>query len=255
MNLMLGKLPAAPDSRDLLLGKYLRPESLPSIPSTFGHQTTFPKVGWGMLGNDEYGDCAIAGPAHETMLLTKLGGYPASFSTQSVLSDYSRITGFDPNAGVPGSNPTDQGSNVRDVARFRRSTGMIDALGHRHKIAAFVAVNPGVSAHVRAATYLFETLGIGFQVPSSAMDQFQAGQPWTVVHGSPIEGGHYVCGVGCSPKGIYVITWGTLQLMSWAFFAKYCDESYAYLSTEDLKGGKSPEGFNLAALQKDLAAL
>lgn len=255
MQLKLGKRPATRDDRDLTLGTYLRSETLPLVPATFGHQLTFPKAGWGMLGNDEYGDCAIAGPAHETMLLTKLGGFPASFSTASVLSDYSRITGFDPNAGVPGANDTDQGSNVRDVARFRRATGMLDANNHRHKIAAFVAVNPRISAHVRAATYLFEVLGIGFEVPDSAMQQFQDGKPWTVVPGSSIEGGHYVCGVGCDARGIWVITWGTLQLMTWKFFTTYCDEAYAYLSTEDLKANRSPEGFNLVALKADLAAL
>ena len=34
-----------------------------------------------MLGNDEWGDCAWAGPAHETMLLSAEGGAAATFTT------------------------------------------------------------------------------------------------------------------------------------------------------------------------------
>ena len=255
MTLYFGKLPAKRDSRDLLLASYLDDSKLPKIPATFGHQTAFPRAGWGMLGNDEFGDCAIAGPAHETMLWTKLGGHYATFTTAGVLSDYSAITGFDPHAGPPGENPTDQGSNVRDVARYRQTVGMKDAHGRRHKIGAYVALDPRNEAHVRAAVYLFDGIGLGFMVPDSAMEQFNAGEPWDVVPGAQIEGGHYVPIVGVTASGPVCVTWGRVQGMTWDFFGAYADESYAYLSTEALTGGKSPEGFDVAALKLDLAAV
>src|SRR6202035_3127836 len=100
--------------RDLLFRTYVQEAALPTPPAQFGHETLFGPKAWGMLGNDEWGDCAWAGPAHETMILTTEGGHAASFTTAGVLSDYSAGTGFDPNAGSPGSNPTDKGSNVRD---------------------------------------------------------------------------------------------------------------------------------------------
>lgn len=256
MPLRLGKLPATHDPRDLVLGTYLADTVvLPQIPASVGHYQLLPKSGWGMLGNDEYGDCAWAGPAHETMLWTKLGGHAATFTTADVLADYAAGTGFDPNAGPPGANPTDQGSNVRDVANYRRKTGIVDAHGHRHKIGAYVAVHPDNFAHCRAAVYLFGALGIGFQVPQSAMTQFENHQPWDVVPGSPVEGGHYVPVLGIDPVYLYVVTWGRIQVMTRRFFATYCDEAYAYLSVEQLTNGKSPEGFNLAQLTADLPAV
>lgn len=255
MTLRLGKLPATTDHRDLRLGAYLNAAKLPTIPPIFGHQALFPAAGWGMLGNDEYGDCAWAGPAHETMLLTKLGGHPATFTTAGVLADYAAGTGFDPHAGPPGNNPTDQGSNVRDVARYRQKTGIVDAHKTRHKIAAYVSVDPSNTSHVAAAMYLFEAAGIGIEFPTSAMDQFNNGEPWDVVAHASIDGGHYVPLVGKDMDFFYVVTWGKLQRMTRRFFAKYCDEVWAFLSNEDLTAGKSPEGFASAQLQNDLRAI
>jgi hypothetical protein len=88
------------------------------------------------------------------------------------------------------------------------------------------------------------------------MTQFSAGQPWTVVAGSPIEGGHDIPFVGFDGTWIYVITWGKVQKMSVEFFVKYCTEAWAKLSLEFINGkGVSPEGFNLTQLQVDLAAI
>jgi hypothetical protein len=107
-----------------------------------------------------------------------------------------------------------------------------------------------------AAMHIFSAVGAGLQLPDSAQDQFQNGQPWSPVPGSQIEGGHYVSGVGRNADGNFVVvTWGALQEMTPAFYQRYNDESLAYLSEEFLTAGVSPEGFNLQQLQADLAAL
>lgn len=252
MALQLGKKPATQDSRDLLFGKYTL--ALPSAPAQFGHETLYGPKAWGMLGNDQWGDCAWAGPAHETEILTALGGQPVIFTTQGVLSDYSAGTGFDPNAGPSGSNSTDQGSNVRDVLDYRVKTGIVDVGGKRHKIGAYVKLNEKDLSQVLAAAYAFECVGLGIQFPGSAMDQFNNGKPWDVVKGAQVEGGHYIPLVA-KRENLEIITWGALQQMTEAFFAAYCDEAWAYISAEDLKAGKSPEGFDLQQLQADLAAV
>jgi hypothetical protein len=252
--LSLGKLPATEDHRDLLFSRYVEEPALPTPPAQFGHETLFAPKAWGMLGNDEWGDCAWAGPAHETMLLTTEGGHAATFTTAGVLSDYSAGTGFDPKAGPPGNNSTDKGSDVRAVLGYRVKTGIVDAAGNRHKIGAYVKLATGNLTQLYEALYLFQVVGIGIQVPSTAMDQFNTGKPWDVVAGATIEGGHYV---PCVAKRdvIEVVTWGALQGMTEAFFTTYCDEAWAYLSTEDLQNGVDPEGFNLTQLRADLAAL
>jgi hypothetical protein len=253
-DLKLGKRPATEDKRDLMFAKYVQATALPTPPDQFGHETVIGAKDWGMLGNDQWGDCAWAGPAHETMLLTIEGGNPATFTSDGVLTDYSAGTGFDPTAGPSGSNPTDKGSNVRSVLKYRVKTGIIDASGTRHKIGAFVKLDPKNLDQLAQAMYLFQAVGIGIEFPGSAMTQFNAGEPWDVVPGATIEGGHYIPLVA-KRDNLEVITWGALQQMTVAFFQAYCDEAWAYISTEDLQADKDPEGFDLTTLKQDLAAL
>jgi hypothetical protein len=253
--LKLGKQPATKDPRDLMFAKYVDESQLPTPPAQFGHESLFSPTGWGMLGNDEWGDCAWAGPAHETMLLSKEGGNAATFDTAGVLSDYSAGTGFDPHAGPPGQNPTDQGSNVRAVLDYRSKTGIVDTSGKRHQIGAFIKLEPKNLTHIFQALYLFQVVGIGIEFPEFAMGQFNKKEPWDVIPNAPEpEGGHYVCCVG-KKANIDVVTWGALQQMTVAFFEKYCDEAWTYISEEDLKEGKNLEGFNVEQLKTDLAAL
>lgn len=252
--LKLGKQPATEDKRDLMFAKYLNKAQLPAPPAQFGHETLFGPKDWGMLGNDQWGDCAWAGPAHETMILTTEGGHPATFTTQGVLSDYAAGTGFNPNDGAPGQNPTDRGSNVRDVLKYRQKTGIIDANNTRHQIGAYVKLSTKDLDQVLEAMYLFEVVGIGIEFPDSAMDQFNNGQPWDVVPGAKVTGGHYIPLVA-KRENLEVVTWGALQQMTDAFYQTYCDEAWAYISAEDLQSGKSPEGFDLQQLQADLAAV
>ena len=156
--------------------------------------------------------------------------------------------------GAPGHNPTDKGSDVRKVLAYRRKTGIIDAAGKRHQIGAFVKLEAKNLTHIYQAMYLFQAVGIGIEFPGSAMEQFNKGEPWSVVAGAQIEGGHYV---PCIAKraNIEIVTWGALQQMTVEFFEKYCDEAWAYISTEDLQKEASPAGFDLSQLKADLAKL
>jgi hypothetical protein len=248
----LGKKPATYDKRDLLFVSYEKPASvsLPHVPKRFGHGSLVSS--WGMLGNDQYGDCVFAGSAHETMLWNAEANHNVSFNDTSVLSDYSAVTGFNP------ANPnSDQGTEVRQALDYRRSTGVVDATGTRHKIGGYVALEPGNWDQLLQATYIFSAVGIGIEFPGSAMDQFNQGKPWSVVPGASIEGGHYIPVVGHpSASMVSVVTWAEKIAMTRAFYEKYCDEAYAILSEEMLSSkGKSREHFDLAQLQADLAAL
>lgn len=245
----LGKQRATYDKRDLQFAAYRGVGTLPPAPRTFGHETTIAPKGWGMLGNDSVGDCVFAGAAHETMLWTAERGTPAQFDEAHVISDYSAVTGYNPN-----DPSSDQGTDVRAALSYRRKTGILDARGSRHKIGAFLALEPGNHVHLYEALYLFGAVGIGIEVPTSAMDQFDGGKVWSVVHGANIEGGHYIPLVARRTH-LECVTWGQVQGMTDAFYAKYCDEAWAILSTEMLVGGKTLEGFDLAQLHADLKAV
>lgn len=249
----LGKLPASPEAKDIRLLSLLEASAiLPLAPVGFGHDHLIPANGWGMLGNDTYGDCVWAGAAHETMLLNMMNGRKVNFRPYDVLSDYAKVTGFDPATGYG-----DNGTNVHDALNYRRNRGVRDALGRRHKIGAFVSLEPRDWKQMLGALRAFDFVAIGFEFPHSADRQFAAGKPWTYVPGSQIEGGHYVPVVGRPGLArIDVLTWGQVQGMTRTFYEHYADEAYGVLSLEALNAsGVTPEGLNLDALRAALAAL
>jgi len=242
----LGKLAATEDGRDLKFAHY-RTTPLPKHPAQFGHENLVKS--WGMLGNDRYGDCVFAGAAHETIMLNLEAQRALKFSDDAVLSDYAAVTGFRKN-----DPSTDQGTNVRDAMKYRQSTGIVDASGARHRIGAYVSIDVEDIDSMLEAIYLFGCIGIGVRFPNSAMDQFNAGKPWSVVRRSRVEGGHYVPLVAKRDM-LMCVTWGKLQPVTDSFIQTYCDEAWAFISPEALTGGKSLEGFDAATLEQDLMAL
>jgi hypothetical protein len=244
----LGKKPARTGAIKLRFAAYADVAALPTPPGVFGHAGLISS--WPMFANDQYGDCVWAGAAHETMLLTKEAGNTITFTDADVLSDYAAVTSF--NSSDPS---TDQGTDLQAAASYRRKTGIIDATGHRHTVASYLALEPGNIQDILLAAYLF-VCGVGLQLPFSALDQAAKGQVWDVVQGSPNEGGHYVPLFGRQADGLLVfVSWGAIQTATQRFVQTYCDEAIAYLSQEDLVNQKSPDGFDYATLTADLARL
>jgi len=245
----LGKKPARPGAVRLKFSDYATISRLPTPPASFGHGAKV-TTAWNMLGNDAYGDCVWAGAAHEHLLWNYEAGVAVPFNEKCVLSDYSAVTGFNPN-----DPNTDQGTDMQAAASYRKKTGILDAHGKRHKVGAYLAIQPGnLDEHLTAA-YIFGLVGLGITFPNTAMDQFNTGHPWDVAAGSQIDGGHYIPLISRSAGMSIVLTWGREQFMTDAFFKANNDESIVYVSTDFLSGGLSPDGFDLEHLNADLAAL
>lgn len=252
-----GKKPARINSVQLKLAAYFdHTVVLPKIPMEFGHEQQVSS--WGMLANDRAGCCVFAGGGHEEILWNDEGGRPVTFSDDSVLSDYTAVTGYDPSQTDPvtGENPTDQGTDMQVAASYRRRVGLLDATGVRHRVAAYAALTPGDPGQLATAAYIFGAVGIGLRCPDYMESAFEAGEPWDVRPGVPnIVGGHYVPVVGRLANGNFlVVTWGRIQQMTPMFYRRFCDEGIVYFSPEFMTAGKSPEGFNAAQLQADLQA-
>lgn len=243
----LGKKPARKDSVLFKLDAY--DTALAEPPKTVAHWGLVND--WqGMMGNDNLGDCVCAEAGHGTIYLNKLAGKTIAITTADVVAMYSAVTGYTP------SDPnSDQGTDMQAAASWRRTTGLADAQGNRHKIVAYLDLGAANKDNLKKAIYYFGNAGIGFQFPSYAMAEFTAGQTWHVKAGGSIDGGHDVLACGYDSRYIYCVSWGKLIRMTWGFFAKYCDEALVYLSSEMLINGKSLEGFNLPSLQTDLAQL
>jgi hypothetical protein len=105
---------------------------------------------------------------------------------------------------------------------------------------------------------LFGSVGVGVQLPQSALDQFADFMPWDVVPGSASAGGHYIPVVGRNSAGYFlVITWGRLQAVSAQFISQYADEAVICLSSDWVSSTsqKSPRGIAFNELQQDLVKL
>lgn len=212
--------------------------------------SSFPSPG--MLGNDIYGDCVEAGNGHIVEQQTFIGqGTEAAVTDAEVLAEYTRITGFNPND--PNS---DQGTELQAGLDDFRKNGV-----NGHKIAAFAQLDPANIDDVKLAVSEFGAVSIGFEFPASAMQQFNAGQPWTVVNGSPIDGGHCVIVMGYDSNHLKVITWGQVQLMGYDFWNKYVagngGEAWVVIDSEwvNTASGKDIEGVDKFAFGAQFAAL
>ncbi len=251
MPLKLGKKPAREGAITFRFARYFDKTALPTPPKVFGRYGAVHN-NWEMLANDAYGDCVWAGAAHETILWRTAQRRKVDFDDKGVLSDYAAATGFNPRDPL-----SDNGTDMQEAASYRRKTGILDADGNRHKVDAYAAIEPGDVDTLMLSTYLFGAAGVGIRFPVSAEQQFDAQQPWDVVTGSRIDGGHYIPVVGRNSAGhLLCVTWGRLHAMTVEFFKAYCDEAIAYISVDWLNNDLiSPRGYDLEALKRDLAAI
>jgi hypothetical protein len=205
---------------------------------------------WGMMLNDNLGDCTCAAPGHMIQQWTYYAGHEVVPPDSTILKAYEAVGGYNPND--PG---TDNGANMLDVLNYWRKTG-IDG----HKILAYVSVDPKNLTEVKQAVELFGNVYLGIQLPVSAQNE----RAWTVPSGGIYSaqgqpgswGGHAIPVMAYSSKTLTCITWGARLKMSWNFFEDYTDELYAVLSQDWVaKSGVAPSKLNLAQLQTDLAAL
>lgn len=248
MTLKLGKLPARPGAVKLKFSNYVDTTVLPKPPASFGHERLVNQ--WGMLGNDQVSDCVIAGGLHEVLLWNKEAGRTVRLDDATAIHNYSDITGYNP------ADPnTDQGTDMAAAASYRRTTGLVDADGNRHKIGAYVMLQPGNLTELWYATYLFDGVGIGVAFPSQWMDAFNKGRSWDRVRRPTIEGGHYITAVAKRANSAIIISWGRAVPLTAAGYRQFNDETLAYLTEEKLVNGVDLEGLNIDQLRADLTAV
>jgi hypothetical protein len=239
---MLGKLPVRTDVRTLSLARYVDAANLPAPPDAFDE--TSGVVSWPMYANDRIGDCTTAAAAHMIEAWTAAGrGRTVELPEGAVLDAFEHVKLTDPFTG-------EEGAIELDVLRYWRATGI-----GGHRIGAYARVAVHDRRLVQAAAWLFGGLYIGLQMPASARDQ--PVWDWTGTLTGPARpgswGGHAVDVVRYGATGLTVVTWGRLQELTWSFWDRYCDEAYCILSQDFLENGQAPNGFDLAALEADLA--
>ncbi len=215
-----GKLPAQRDIRNLKLSAILRAPV--KLPAEYDFDVKNHGIPTPMFGNDEYGDCVIAGRAHQTLRFEKKEQRKVlKITEKEVLREYFKETGGD-----------DSGLNVLDSLKLWRKRGW-KAAGKKYTIKAFAEINRTKRDEVKRTVFMDIGVGLGFTLPDAAINQFHAGKPWEIVSGPSSrpnpDNGHYVYVPGYTKKGPVCVTWGRKQQMTWAFMMKYCDEAYAII--------------------------
>lgn len=245
----LGKLAPKHDRRTLLMASYLVPKKLSAAPPA-KTWTGKCEPDYGMMANDQLGDCTCAAMGHMIQVWTANTKKEITVPDSAVINAYEVFCGYN-----PGDPSSDRGGIELDVLNGWRATGI-----GGFKIDAFVALEPHNTEHVKFGIFAFGGIYTGFALPATAQTQ----KVWSVVPHAPASssapgswGGHAVAIVGYDSHYLWCVTWGRLQRMTWGFAAAYMDEAYACLSPNWYltANGKAPSGFDMAALQADLAAL
>lgn len=240
-----GRLPNDPAKPRLRLAQFLTPAALAEPPAAVNWDAAVDS--WPLYGNSDWGDCVWAMAGHAIQAWTANAGTEATVTDADVLRGYSDVTGFDPNAGPPGNNPTDRGTVIQDALSYWRKTGI-----GGHRILAFAEVDVRDETQMQQAAALFGLVLLGMNFPASAMTQFDHGQPWDLVaHDGGIEGGHAILGAryDTAAKQWHVITWGAEQPVTFAFIGKYFEEAWVAASQEWVKvTGGAPSGLDVPAL-------
>lgn len=210
--------------------------SLPTAPAS----VPVPDVSdWGILGNDQYGDCGVAGLEHLLESDAADANETESFpSDQQAIAFYLQYTGGQ-----------DSGVVLSQYLTYVRTNGY-----YGHTVAAFAPVSVHDVPVLQAAIYLYDGAYTGIAVTQAMMDAFGQGEPWTLemAQGEPL-GGHCIPLVAYDGQYLYAITWGGIQKIEYAAWHAISSEAWAVISGELADG--DGHGVNLAALQADLDEL
>lgn len=239
----LGRQPNDPRKPRLRLDEY---QVTPPAPPASADWVSQIKT-WPMSMNDQIGDCTAAGAGHIAQLVNWYGrGQDAPVSDTDILAMYEAISGY-----RPGHPNTDVGATLQDALGYWRTTGV-----GGNTIAAFAQLDPRNLDLVRDCINLFGAVYTGLNVPKSAMDQTNAGQPWAIVPGSPILGGHCVPLAAYDQNSFTAVTWGQTQVVELAFYERYFDEVWVAIDLDWAAAtGYSPQHLNTDTLNADFQAL
>jgi hypothetical protein len=228
----LGKLPATRPHGLRELAVYAQGR-LPQPPAEW----PVPRASYPLDGNSQWGCCVASGAAH------LVAAWDAAFQESDPVPNEDEVvrTYFDLTGGP------DSGLNEATVLGVWQRVGLF---GERIAGYAPVATSDIVGLHQAVALYGGAMLGIA--CPESAQQQFAAGEPWTVVPGSQILGGHCVIALGYTPQAVLCATWGGIAQVTYPFLAAYLDEAWAILPHQLVEARKDGLGIDLETLQADL---
>jgi hypothetical protein len=177
---------------------------------------------WGVMANDELGDCTIAGLAHSIQVATANTGSMVTPTDTEVIAGYGHYCGY-----VPGNAFTDQGGVELDILPQVERDGFAG-----QKLLGYISPDPKNRREVAQAIAMFGNVYMGAVLPISAQTQ----KVWDVEGNDGGEwGGHCMIAPKYDPTGVTFVTWGALKKATWDWWMKYVDECHVLLWDSWLK--------------------
>lgn len=205
---------------------------------------------WQMLGNDQYGDCVAVTWANVRRLMTHLAGaehYPDWAQVETVYRTQN-----------PGFPAEDNGMDIQTLLEFLVKHGGPDGAS----AVCFAKVDHTNPDEVKAAIAIFGYVWTGINVQAAQMDEFDSGQPWDYIPGSPDDGAHSVVtgGYGAGGRGALggdecFITWAQETSFTDAYWAREVEEAWVVIWPEHLGSRAFLAGVDQAALAADYTSL
>lgn len=243
----LGRSGVVKDPRTLRLKDYIAGAYKPPTEAHHSHVVR----DWGMLLNDQLGDCVPVGALHADELWNAVAKNSVpKYTDKDALELYRKYFGY-----VDGDPSTDNGGYLLDMMRAWRNDGLP---GTGNTLGAYASVDPTSATQLKTSIWEFGATYIGLNLPISAQDQSHWDVPSTGTRGDGTPGswgGHCVITASYDSKYIALITWGGVKLCTWRFLGTYCDEAYAILSSSQLHNGASNLGLNYTQLKADLRSI
>ena len=217
----------------------LNTANLPALPATYNVEQAVGVTDTNMDGNDTYGDCVEAMSAHMERVFQKVQtGIEPTFPTQAIVAQYLAESGGD------------NGLDILSHMTFWRDTGLLLDGVHRDQIDEFVTLDLANDKELLYCIFLLDGAACGLQVPQSAIDQFNNGQPWDIVpDDGGNQGGHGVAMLAFDGAYYYCLTWGALQAMTPAFYHKYFDAAIGVVDSKDKWVNPATDPINVPALE------
>lgn len=242
MQVKLGKHAPRHDPRTLKLREFITLPPAPDAVTWLNGQTD-----WGMMLNDELGDCTCAALGHAEQTTTLATGSMVTVPNPTVQLLYQDACGY-----RPGDESTDNGGNETDVLNYVRQNGLFGV----DTLLAFADPNPGDITHVKQSIAYFGGIYIGLALPDSVVvDVDMLAVDWTDTSMPPNpNNGHAVWVPAFDRQYLNPITWGRVKKMSWDFWLKYCDESHVLLLNNWVKEYHALQVANLQ-MQQAIQAL
>ena len=251
-DLKLGLRPNDPTRPRLRFADYIKGIDLASLPPAPATSDVLTGLSFKIWLNNILG-CCVAATAGGLLLVdsARLGGKPYTVADTQILTWYqTQNPGADP--AHPGVH--DNGMSIQVFLTWLLKHPFPDG----SKVLGFAEIDPKNLAEVRVATAIGGRIWTACTITAANRTQWDAGEPFDYVAGSPVEGGHSILVGGedaVAASDLELATWAAIRRASDAFLAHQISEMWLVITDRMLGSKRFVAGMDLATFAADYAEI